>query len=174
MTREMIVRNGYMKFWRLGPIEFGEQSRWGRAPKSRGMWAFPYPFYDVFFTYHKYLDLLPKRLKDEKDVTYEEQEQWIKTVGRKVLPIREFWYRGDVYTHFTPSGAVADPGTLSGKTDWSITDVTRLKKFITSSGGNSSLYRYAENEKPVKVRTSVDHLEVFIAPNMGTIRHNLK
>lgn len=166
--RKTVTRQGYMKFWRLGPIEFGEQSRWSRAPRTRGLWAFPYPFYDTFFTYHKYKDLLPKRLKES---TYEEQEEWINTIGKKVLPIREFWYKGDVFTHFTPNGEIGDTGLFNPEnTDWVAMDALRLNQHIIRGGGNISFERYGEENKLSRYRTSVDHLEVFIAPNMGTIR----
>ena len=172
--RRMSVQKGYMKFWRLGTIEFGEQSRWSRAPRSRGLWAFPFPFYDTFFTFHKYTDLIPKRLRGE-NADWDEQYEWIKTTGRKVLPIREFWYQGDVFSHFMPNGDIGNTGIfLSSDTEWSVTDVTKLEGLIASSGGNKANYRYGEgeNSKVELVRSSVDHLEVFIAPGMGRIRES--
>lgn len=172
MTRELVIRQGYMKFWRLGSIEFGKQGRWARAPRNKGMWAFPYPYYDSFFTYHKYADLMPKSVKDS--VSWEEMEQWVKTVGRKVLPIREFWYKGDVFTHFLPNGWIGDTGLFNAEdTDWSVMDTTTLGKFIVSSGGNKTLHRIKEDAPLERIRTSVDHLEVFIAPGMGQIRDKL-
>jgi len=163
--RRMETRQGYVKFWRLGAVEFGEQSRWGRAPRNKGLWAFPYPFYDTFFTYHKYLDLIPKRFKGE-DVSYEEKEAWVNTVGKRILPIREFWYKGDLFAHFTPAGEIEDIAS------WSTMDATRLVKNIQSSGADKSFWRYEQEGKSklARVNSSVDHLEVFIAPNMGTIR----
>ena len=167
--RRMEIRSGYVKFWRLGTVEFGEQSRWGRAPRSRGLWAFPYPFYDSFFTYHKYLDLVPKRFRSD-DADYEAKEEWINTVGRKVLPIREFWYRGDVMTHFMPNGDIGSTG-LFDETDWSQMAAVKLTKLIVSSGATTVFERYGENKESVaRYNSSVDHLEVFIAPGMGKIR----
>ena len=166
----MVIRSGYVKFWRLGPVEFGEQSRWGRAPRSRGLWAFPYPFYDSFFTYHKYLDLLPKSLQGE-GVDWEEREKWINTVGRKVLPIREFWYQGDVFTHFLPNSDIRSSEDYRF-TSWSVMDAAKLTRVISSNGADKAFYR--SGDKVLKVQSSVDHLEVFIAPNMGRLRGGSK
>jgi hypothetical protein len=169
--RRMETRQGYVKFWRLGTVEFGEQSRWSRAPRNKGLWAFPYPFYDSFFTYHKYLDIIPKRLRaesiknfhyDEQSELYEEQEKWINTIGKRVLPIREFWYQGDVFTHFTPQGEIGE------MEQWSTMDATTLLKQITSSGADRTYWR--SKESVVRGKSSIDHMEVFISPRMGTIK----
>lgn len=166
--QKTVVRQGYMKFWRLGSIEFGNQSRWSRAPKTKGLWAFPYPFYDTFLTNHKYRDLLPKRLLTET-TTYEEQQEWVNNVGRKILPLREFWYKGDLFTHFEQNGYIGDPGIIDPQaTHWSVMDATQLNKHIISSGANKTFYPTPHGLQPIG--TSVDHLEVFIAPNMGTIQ----
>lgn len=184
MPDRMQTKNGYVKFWRLGAIEFGKQERWQvRAPRTRGLWAFPYPYYDEFFTHHKYIDLVPKRFRDESleklyenedwdagEALYKEREEWIRTVARRILPIREFWYKGDVYTHFTPNGDIQVYGGEEDGFDyyWNVLDATRLAKFIRASGGDRTIVRSEEGLR--SWRTSVDHLEVFIAPNMGTIR----
>ena len=169
--RRIETRGGFVKFWRLGAIEFGEQSRWHRAPRSRGLWAFPYPFYDGFFTNHRYRDLFPKSLRE---ATWEEQDEWINNIGKKVLPLREFWYQGDVFTHFLPNGEIGASATFGRDDvddDWSVMDVTRMTKFIVSSGATTAFERYGENnEKLARFNTTVDHLEVFIAPGMGKIR----
>lgn len=171
--QRLVTRQGYVKFWRLGPIEFGEQSRWSRAPRSRGLWAFPYPFYDLFFTWHKYMDLIPKNLRPEHnpDLEMGEQEEWVNKVGRKVLPIREFWYRGDLFTHFTPAGEVGDPGLMGDETHWSVMDAAKFARCIASTGANKSFYRNKDTLE--RIDTSVDHMEVFITPNMGKIRDRL-
>lgn len=159
-----------MKFWRLGPIEFGEQSRWvGRAPQNKGLWAFPYPFYDSFFTYHRYMDLLPKQLRENG--SYEEHQEWIQKIGRKVLPLREFWYKGEVFTHFTPTGEIGDSGLFGTENmQWTSMNVVQLNKHIASSGGSTSFYRDNKENKLERIRTTVDHLEIFIAPNMGILK----
>lgn len=202
-TRKIMMRNGYMKFLRLGAIEFGEQSRWSsRAPESKGMWAFPYPFFDMFFAYHKYSDLLPKRYRgnyptdlsyyaklDGTPVTYlkfdeeyghpvdgiyllphyhEEKEAWIKNVGMKILNIKEFWYKGDVYTHFMPNGQIGSTDPFNeGNIEWSLMDVEHFGKNIRKTNG-SNIYL---PEYGGAFKSSIDHLEVFIPPKRGIIRH---
>jgi hypothetical protein len=168
--RQMETRNGYMKFWRLGNLEFGEQSRWGRAPRSRGMWAFPYPYFDKSFASHKYYDILPKRL-ETAETTMEEVDRWVKKVGRKVVPIREFWYKGDVFSHFTPNGEPGDTGLFDpDDTDWHVTDSVNLKKFIIKSGTDKVTVKNDAGGLNV-MNSSLGHMEVFIAPNMGIIRN---
>lgn len=162
MAREMMMRKGFVKMWRLGSLEFGEQSRWSRAPQNRGMWAFPYPFFEKDFAYHKYQDLMPKRLQD---TSWEVQREWINTVGKKVLPVREFWYRGDVYSHFTTSGYI---GNLA---EWAVLDMKKVAGFIMSTGADRIMLPETGRLSPF--RTTVDHMEVFIAPRMGEIRSSL-
>lgn len=57
------LRNGFMKFTRLGPPKLVKQKNNDRAPESYGMWAFPWPYFDHFFTDHRYDKLLPKHLQ---------------------------------------------------------------------------------------------------------------
>lgn len=186
LVRKLQVRNGYVKMWRLGTLKFGEQSRWSRAPRNRGMWAFPYPFYDPFFTYHQYTDLVPKRLRELKNEDYEgmsweemselsdARDKWVKEVGQKVLPVREFWYSGELFSHFTPAGEVGDTGLFHAPdVHWSVMDATKFAKHIVSSGADHGFYRFKETEPFSRVRTSIDHMEVFIAPNMGRVRDKL-
>lgn len=241
MAQRFELRKGFLKFQRLGPVKFGEQSRWSvRAPKSEGMWAFPYPHFDPFFAYHRYRDLMPKDLQadypkatrwwrrypepgeplyegsyeisSESDETgrgrgnypvsdlgeihwvedgesyggrypkngfvipehYEAQERWVKTVGMKILPLREFWYRGELYSHFMPNGDVGMVPMNAGTegVDWNVIhteDLARLMRknnVVASDGhgpdGKPSLYNFAK-----------DHLEVFIARGMGEFRDRI-
>ena len=118
---------------------------------------------------------MPKRLQSP-DAGYEEVSEWISTVGKKVLPVREFWYRGDVFTHFLANGSIGYTGIdmLDGEdsTEWTAMDATRLAGFIRSSGAAAVFERYGENnEKLARYNSSFDHLEVFIAPGMGKILH---
>lgn len=76
MGKGIQVRNGQMMFWRLGDLKFDKQSRWDRAPESRGMWAFPWPYFEMFFAYHKFTDALPKRLQ----------------LNEQGFPIKPEWY----------------------------------------------------------------------------------
>lgn len=163
--RKIVVRNGYMKFLRLGPVKFGKQDRWAQAPQKRGLWAFPYPFYDEFFTYHRYQDLLPKQLHRENldpyDSPYDKQDEWINRVGKKVVRVREFWYSGYLYTHFN--------GNIPHQLGWNLMSTDRLAATIRKSGG-SHLYEKHQDGRVSVAATSVDHLEVFIAPGHGRIK----
>tara|TARA_B100001146_G_C16079646_1_gene390055 strand:+ start:171 stop:677 length:507 start_codon:yes stop_codon:yes gene_type:complete len=168
MVKRMEFRNGFLKMYRLGPVTFGPQKRWGRAPKSIGLWAFPYPFYDVYFTYHKYVDAMGDRNAYDEETAAE----WIKK-NRDVVKLRTFWYSGDVFAHFTPAGEIADPGTFTGTPEWHRMSVGRLYEFIKSSGGEHTLARFGPDAPLKRFRTSVDHLELFIAPGMGTIKNRM-
>ena len=210
---KLVTRKGAVLFHRLGPLDFGEQSRWSRAPEKKGMWAFPYPLYDTFFTWHKYEDALPKHLKqhryshlpidpkwcysEDKTVTtpitreflanleaeatpqdgstssfgnsldwpewlyvreefHEERSKWINNVGRKIVPIHKFWYSGDLYTHFTPTGNEV-------VSEWHKMDTSMFVKNYVRTGGT------VWNWQGKLYRSSVDHLEVFIPPGVGQI-----
>lgn len=56
-----------MYLTRLGGLNFAEQSRWSRAPESRGMWAFPFGMIEPFFFYHQWSDRLPAHLRRGDD-----------------------------------------------------------------------------------------------------------
>lgn len=210
------VRNGYIKLQRLGPIKYTEQSRWMvRAPEKKGLWAFPVPYFDMFFAYHRYTDRLPKKLHLDKETGlpsdprwytdtntgltltssdqleindgdpadhiefddesfWEQREHWLKHVGKNVVRMSEFWYKGDLYSHFLPNG---DIGRVPGSSrdpdvDWTRMGVSDLAKMIKATRGDEMFYRWGETL--TKIRTSKDHLEVFIAPGMGQIRSSPK
>lgn len=219
-TPQLVTCRGAILLQRLGPLTTGEQSRWSTAPESKGMWAFPYPFYDGFFTYHKYEDLMPKSLqfhhrssipKDPKwvysndpdfqpDITasfladlakkfaarkeaefsgqvipdwltgrvipdwfcvngelYDARSAWVKDVGRKILPIRKFWYSGEIYSHLRPNG---EPGV---EDEWHKIDTEFFVRRFRKSGGT------VVRVQDFLLRTSIDHLELFIPRNAGRI-----
>lgn len=58
------LRKGYLKLQRQGPLTLAKQDN-ERAPERHGIWAFPWPYFDVFFTHHRYRELLPRRLRGE-------------------------------------------------------------------------------------------------------------
>lgn len=209
---ELQIRNGFMKFTRLGPVKFTEQSRWsGRAPQRQGLWAFPAPYFDMFYAYHKYTDLLPKRYRTDSwgvptdprwfvapdteesiapvytadgevdweqceiaSAFYEERDRWLQKVGRRVLPMRSFWYSGNLYTHFLPGREIGESGVFGGDgMDWTVMSVSELAKCITTTRGNQVLvWPSGGSGKPKLYRGGVEHLEVFLAPNMGRIVSN--
>lgn len=196
-----------MLFWRLGTLEYGTQERWGRAPEKRGMWAFPWPYFELFLAYHKYRDLCPKRFARTKnrgwpasaewyerngesvasvefddegvpvdphlsirDAYHKESDEWFKTVGQRVLPLRKFWYEGDLYSHISRKGEVGNPGTMGGTledTDWYRMDAMDFASAVRKARGDR--YSYMTPEGIRTVPSSRDHLEVFIPPNSGKI-----
>lgn len=210
-NKRPMFRDGYMRFVRLGPIKFTEQSRWGHAPAPKGLWAFPYPYFDMFFAYHKYEDLLPKRFhllqgsylpmspiwyvdnhgKTVSTVKYitdnsgtylpeglnvmdnfwVEREAWINNIGKKILPLREFWYRGDLFSHFAPDGSIGATSPVAGDSvDWFRTDVGNFHKFTKLNSGKGFAGAYFADGKRSFTNYTTDHLEVFIPPNMGQVR----
>lgn len=229
MAQHIQFRKGFLKFQRLGTIEFGEQSRWNvRAPEPKGLWAFPFPYFDTFFAHHKWIDIAPKPFRDRepkdpkwylKDLDHEDddkqespdaiefveveawgeksfepfyrdennelkpaylssehyqaKEKWIDTVGKKVLPVREFWYSGDLYTHFMPNGSVGSAPMFSDdpSVEWNIMSVEKFSKCI--KGNKSFSGQYGPDGKPIFWNYGSDHLEVFIPPKRGVFRDKL-
>lgn len=233
MAKRFEVRKGFLRLQRLGPVKFGEQSRWSlRAPEATGLWAFPYPHFDLFYAYHRYMDILPKGLKGDypKDLKwwrrkrekgeepyagvhevpseYErgdyplerygdlvwsdtvfhtplngyviseywtEQERWIEAVAKKVMPLREFWYRGELYAHFLPDGSVGDWTATADEegNDWTLMDTDRFARFLRKPGNVVGYEGSGPDGKPSLVPYSKDHLEVFIPRGRGTIRDRI-
>lgn len=230
MAQKFEIYKGFMRFQRLGPIEFGEQSRWSiRAPESSGLWAFPFPHFDLFYAYHRYMDLLPKdlqgryptnpkwwRRKPEKgepryegsyevpgdydeegyypitsmnEIVFDEderpcpkngyvigafyraQENWIETIGKRILPLREFWYRGELYSHFRKDGQVGSWSfdSQDGNNDFQLITTDELAKFMKKPGGVIYFNSYDGAGKPRTANYSKDHLEVFIPRGRGQI-----
>lgn len=226
MPQRFQHRKGFLKLQRLGPIKFGEQSRWSvRAPESVGMWAFPYPFFDIFFAYHKYTDLAPKELRgrwpqnaswyqrDWEDETpvkaiefiaverygemetlpfyrddngklkeayvsgkwHEAKDRWVETVGKKVLPLREFWYSGELYTHFLPDGEVGNAPMNSGaeNVEWSLMHTDKLARLLRKPGSVVYSESVGPDGKPRTYSYAKDHLEIFIPRGKGVIRDRI-
>ena len=211
MAKELQVRKGALLLWRLGNLEFGEQSRWSRAPENKGMWAFPWPYYETFLTFHQYRDRLPKRLKSVERswwpaslewYTYPDgstpteiergeygepldeaielregfsdaQDEWYRTVGKRILPLRKFWYSGELYTHIDKKGRIGNPGTMGGTletTDWFRMDASEAAVAIRRARGDRFIQRPQEPGQGLSVwRASHDHLELFIPSRSGKI-----
>ena len=242
MAQRFEFRKGFLKFQRLGPVKFGEQSRWSvRAPRSEGMWAFPAPHFDPFFAYHRYRDLMPKDLRadypkatkwwrrypeageapyegfheisSEVDASgrgkgsypvssmdeirwiededsyggrypqngfviperYQAEEDWVRTVGMKILPLREFWYRGELYSHFMPDGSVGMVPLNSSTegVEWNVIHTEELARQMQKPGGVVASGGHGDDGRPALYNFSKDHLEVFIARGMGEIRDRI-
>jgi len=158
------VRAGAIKLERMGSLSWRDQ-RTGRyadrAPEPRGIWAFVFPYYDAFFTWHKWEEVVPKRLLDarikalvEDESTPDEvlerlhlnRDEWIKS-HRSVMKLRRFWWEGDIYARFDQYG-----------------------KNIASSAWHLmpvSVFEAAARKVEPKNYWSSDHMEVFIAPHRG-------
>ena len=198
---EIKTRAGALLMWRLGPLSYGEQSRWARAPQPKGMWAFPWPFFDEGFAFHRYEYKMPARLRTNdfgwpahpswyRDaeggtptatpcdddgrpldgyVTTEgfsaARREWIRATGPRVVPRRRFLYSGDVFTHLRPNGAVGSVGLYGEKTDWFRMDAMTFAEAVRRSGANHAYVRYGDTVS--RVRSSVDHLEVFLPAGGG-------
>jgi hypothetical protein len=227
MAKRLEFKKGFLRLQRLGPIKFAEQSRWAnRAPESFGLWAFPYPHFDIFYAYHKFGDLAPKSFRERRPTEakwytkdwdedepldaiefveieeygvkasvahyrdengelkeasvrgawHQEKEDWINTVGKKILPMREFWYSGDLYTHFNHGGSVGNWTMNSGQVgnDWTLMDVSKLAALMTKPGGVAEFDGHYDGDgKPRLFDYSKDHLEVFIPRGRGVIRDRL-
>lgn len=226
MSKRFEYRKGFLKLQRLGPVKFGEQSRWSvRAPERVGMWAFPYPFFDIFFAYHKYTDLAPKELRgrwpsaaswytrgwDDDELLeavefadverygavesrpfyrdengelkeafvsgkwHEAKDNWVESVGKKVLPLREFWYSGELYTHFLPDGEVGN-APMSARdegVEWSLMHTDKLARLLQKPGSVVYSESVGPDGKPRTYSFAKDHLEVFIPRGKGVIRDRI-
>lgn len=227
MTLTPQFKKGFLKFQRLGPVKFAEQSRWAsRVPETKGLWAFPYPHFDVFFAYHKFTDIAPKDFRDREpsnpkwysrgyddptpceavefievedygekimqaycrdengklkkvypsEAFFEARNAWIENVGKKVLPLREFWYSGLLYTHFLPNGEVGGNSlfTDNKQKEWTLMTVEDFYKFLIKPGSVHYFDGHYDGEgKPLHFNYSKDHLEVFIPRGKGIIRDKL-
>lgn len=158
------VRGGAVLLVRRGPLNFVDQKRGfagARAPERRGLWAFPYPFYDEFFAHHKWDEVLPKHLTRaalmaayeagvDTNTLYEERDKWIKK-NQSVQPLRRFWWEGELYTRF------ARGGKSDEKVEWHLLSVSDWEEAARRvEPGHGNWY-------------SVDHMEVFCAPTRGRI-----
>lgn len=160
-------RNGWVKMWRFGPVKFQKQGQVrNRAPRKTGLWAFPYPIFDLYYAYHKYAEHMPKGLYDSG--TPEDVESWIKNKGKNVLRMSEFWYKGDVYTHLNQKG---DLGEAEGTDpEWNLMDSGLFLKNVRKhrywmekrSPENGGGFYYQKEDAIIA--------EVFISHGMGSFR----
>ena len=61
MTSKLQVRRERVLFHRLGTLKPVKQGYWKRAPAREGLWAFPWPYFSLFFAWHQYRGLAPRR-----------------------------------------------------------------------------------------------------------------
>jgi len=163
----------------LNPADQSVGAYAGRAPERRGIWAFPFPYYDDFFGYHKFEDVLPAHLRRtaqealylqmeqyermdpralaieaERNRRFVERDSWLRAHGATVMPLRRFWWRGDIYARFTPDGNVlAAAGSKGG---WALLGLSEWQR------GARKLERSAW-------LSGTDELEIFLAPDRGRV-----
>lgn len=175
------MRQGYLKFHRAGNLKFIDQSHWSHAPAPKGLWAFPYPFFDEGYISHKYNDHVPKNLRETDDSPlslekWKEREKWVLEHGVKVLKPKKFWYKGYLYSRMAgmgnePNGIDANGEDEDAYVSWSFIHTSQLYKLMKSvSDRGWEMY----NSQRKLAHYSVDHLEVFIPPKFGTLREGLE
>lgn len=174
------IRQGYLKFHRAGNLKFIDQSHWTHAPAPKGLWAFPYPFFDEGYICHKYNDHVPKHLREKEGYSlsldeWEEREKWVIEHGLKILKPKKFWYSGYLYSRMSgmgqPHGIDENGDDEDAYVSWSFMHTSQLYKLLKSGGDRG--WEIHDNQKKI-VRYSVDHLEVFIPPNYGTLREGVE
>lgn len=201
VMRAPILRGDRLRLCRVGPprpvrqrdVRRGEDGRLlvsgrnPRAPERRGLWAFPSPLMDHFFTCYQTQLVTPRRLGDDAwrriDDDYaggllsageraraherlaDERAAWYRGPGRRLLGVRHFWVSGSVYTHL---------GDHDG--EWSLVGVRELGALIERQYARDLAHvrRRAREWSPDlptsaliapgrgQWPTSIDHLELFV------------
>lgn len=127
-----------------------------KPPVSRGVWAFPYPFYDYFFAYHQWVSKLPKEYREFtgnenlKEAWWNERELKLNEIQKKFRPIK--FLADSFYSHISEHGK-------SNYSEWYYWDSPKdwinvaKKHLITWERGSDKLY---------KIDYTKDHLEIFV------------
>lgn len=171
---------------RLGDPSSVQSRRNPRAPENRGLWAFPFPFFDSFFAAHHYEMALPKRLqaetfqaqfteeqeptREDYDRLYQQRNDYYRSpAGRQRLRVRKFWVSGELYTHIDVHDADSEWIKMSVSQF-----VQRLPKLYAQDlGYANNAWGQWKNWRPdgkafMRHTThgpwplSVDHLEIFL------------
>lgn len=152
--------------WRLGSMNKLKQKHFSKdietvagggghkPPVSRGFWAFPYPYYDLFYCFHQYEKHLPKHLSNVVFSTEELQKEYayaIKKIKQRIKP--SMFFTKNLYSHIFPYGRI-------DHNDWFYWD--DMAEFARQANKTLvSFERYSETDLYI-ARYSVDHLEIFI------------
>jgi len=164
MPSKLRVHSGKVLFQRLGTLKPVKQGYWKRAPAAEGLWAFPWPYFSMFFAGHQYRAIAPRRYvaprqPDGPDFG-DEYYRWLREVAPRVLPIRKFWHAGEIYTH------IGRRGDDLGLFDWERVDVSefaaRAARFLTRGS-----YWREYGVKHLVNCFDVEALEVFIETRAG-------
>lgn len=163
MPSKIRLHTGKVLFQRLGTLQPMRQNYWKRAPAAEGLWAFPWPYFSMFFAGHQYRAITPRRLladqRSENPTLGDEYVRWLREVAPRVLPIRKFWHAGGLFTH------IDQRGHDLGLDEWKRVDVdefaARAARFLTRHS------RWPETGTPQRVNCfDIEALEVFI-PTQG-------
>lgn len=107
---------------------------------------------------------------NESQDFYDEQKDWIKRVGRRRLPLRKFWYEGDLFTHFPRTGYSGDEGGLDCETLSSWHRVSSDEAARRLRKGSGQLVMNKPDQTRVQRRGyTVGALELFLPPGPGRI-----
>lgn len=164
MPSKLRIHTGKVLFQRLGTLKPAKQGYWKRAPAVEGLWAFPWPYLSMFFAGHQYRALAPRRFTDRRPLddpdVGNQYYNWLREVAPRVLPIRKFWFAGELYTH------IGRRGIDLGLSEWERVDVSefvaRGARFLTRGS------RWRETGTPLRVNCfDIEALEVFIATRAG-------
>jgi len=178
-------KKGALLMQRIGPINAQKQNIIIRKPPvNRGMWAFPYPAFDMFFAHHKIEPLLPADLRSDairatydkaqaegrdKDEDFREAYQHLWDLREKAseklkdkMRPKTFWWDGPIYSHISPHEGENDLG--SGWYLW--TDLKAWAKAANKSMVAFDSYKaFGVKANPAEQgfpTYSSDHLEVFL------------
>jgi hypothetical protein len=199
MSETFKINGGRMLMQRIGPINPQRQRNliWNeaatpnrlrgrnpRSPERRGIWAFPWPLYDRYFSSYQIALVTPKHLQlvgKKLNISLEEieadelaqKEWWNRKSTRQRLRVRSFWVSGSVYTHLGRSSSDSEWVEMSVK-EFS-TELRRqyAKDLALRKGRGQSCAPLSEqalapgyNHRRSDLRgpwpASVDHLEVFL------------
>lgn len=167
-------------FRRFGPLAAQKQTHRESyvAPYRRGIWAFPYPYFDMWFASHNFNKYMAKkfdRINESKPEfeLFESCDEWIRACDiheaeqlaleeeykEKVAKIyrqlmKTFWYKGRVYGRIAPRGC-------GGKNGWYCYE--SVPEFFKEARKHLVSYWGGGERKFVAGRgLSMDHLEVFL------------
>lgn len=217
------VRQGAVLFHRVGKLTPVVQTDNPRAPEKKGIWAFPWPYFEEDLVWQQYEAIMPKKLRpvtpfgmwphskewyvteDETPIASDEEvrfeyrdgdtrpfsayvirngcrvdvyaaaeydkakSKWIEEIGKKVLPIKKFWYEGDLYAHFNPDATVSNTGLWGGDTEWLKIHTRDFARMVKKNRGTESALYERTRQEWQRMRYTTDFLEVFIPPGVGRI-----
>jgi len=158
-------KNNMLYCWRLGPMNAQKQIHYSKdvvtpagrgthkPPIARGIWAFPYPHYDLFFCWHQWKRHLPKKYQNPE--TLEDcdiQEKLLKEIRKKFKP--STFYASGFYSHIFPNKHV-------DYDDWhyweSVRDWANVAK-------GELISHWRDSNIVCIISYGKDHLEIFV-PN---------